>query len=62
MPIWSLAEAINAGVLAAGNDLIAKTDADILISPDSRAEFDDTVAGIAGGAFAMAVTQAIDLH
>lgn len=60
--VWSLAEAINAGVLAAANDLVAKTDADILVSPDSRDEFESMVADLAAGRIGLGVCQATDLH
>lgn len=60
--VWSLAEAINAGVLMARNELIAKTDADILVSPDSRSEFDRMVSVLADGAFGLGLCQATDLH
>lgn len=58
---WSLPEAINAGVLVARNDLIAKTDADILITPQSVEEFDETVWKVAEGYCGLAVAQAVDL-
>lgn len=60
--VWSLAEAINAGVLSASNDLIAKTDADILISPDSKDEFERMVAQLSAGRIGLGVCQATDLH
>ena len=58
---WSLAEAINAGVAAARNALIAKTDADILISRNSRAEFDAVARALARGKVGIALAQATDL-
>ncbi|MDB5622562.1 MAG: kfoC [Devosia sp.] len=60
--LWSLAEAINAGVLLARNELIAKTDADILIGPASRAEFDRMVSDLEARRFGLGVVQATDLH
>jgi glycosyltransferase involved in cell wall biosynthesis len=60
--VWSLAEAINAGVLSAKNDLLAKTDADILIGPKSRAAFDQAVESLCAGGVGLALTQAVDLH
>jgi glycosyltransferase involved in cell wall biosynthesis len=59
--VWSLAEAINAGVAVARNDIVAKTDADILVSPSSRAEFDGICAAITRGDFALGLAQATDL-
>lgn len=58
---WSLAEAINAGVLASSNQVLAKIDADTLISPDSRDEFDRTVERVGRGELGLAVSQFIDL-
>lgn len=60
--VWSLAEAINAGVMVASNSLIAKTDADILISPQSRDEFERMAALISSGSAGLGVCQATDLH
>jgi glycosyltransferase involved in cell wall biosynthesis len=59
--VWSLAEAINAGVAVARNDVVAKTDADILISPASRAEFDALCGTIGRGDFGLGLAQATDL-
>lgn len=59
---WSLAEAINAGVLAAKNDVLAKTDADILVSPKSRSAFDVAVDSVSAGGVGLALSQAVDLH
>ncbi len=58
---WSLSEAINAGVAVASNELIAKTDADILISRNSRAEFDAVVRTVAKREVGVALAQATDL-
>lgn len=60
--VWSLSEAINAGVLLASNDLIAKTDADILVDPRATAAFDSMVQGLAKKEFGLGLCQAIDLH
>lgn len=59
--VWSLSEAINAGVLLASNRLIAKTDADILITSDSRAEFDRMAARVERGEIGLGMAQATDL-
>jgi glycosyltransferase involved in cell wall biosynthesis len=59
--VWSLAEAINAGVAVAANEFVAKTDADILIGPQSRAEFDEMARALERGAFALGIVQATDL-
>ena len=59
--VWSLSEAINAGVLLAKNLLIAKTDADILISNESRAEFDRMASRIERGDIGLGMAQATDL-
>lgn len=58
---WSLGEAINVGVLAATNEVIAKTDADMLISPDSEEGITRAADEIASGAFDLLLTQARDL-
>ena len=58
---WSLSEAINAGVAAASNEVIAKTDADILISRNSRVEFDAVARALARGKVGIALAQATDL-
>lgn len=60
--VWSLSEAINAGVMLATNDLIAKTDADILVDPQALAEFDAMVDGLEKKQFGLGLCQAIDLH
>lgn len=60
-PRWSLAEAINVGVLSCDEPILAKTDADILIDPASRAAFEATVEKLASGKIGLALTQAIDL-
>ena len=60
--VWSLAEAINAGVMFATHDLIAKTDADILIAPASREGFDGLAKELQQGLFGLGLSQAIDLH
>jgi GT2 family glycosyltransferase len=59
--VWSLSEAINAGVVLAANSLIAKTDADILISSDSRSEFDRLAGRIESGEIRLAMAQCTDL-
>lgn len=59
--VWSLSEAINAGVLLASNELIAKTDADILISGESRAEFDRMARRIQRGEIGLGMAQCTDL-
>ncbi len=58
---WSLAEAINAGVLLGAGPVFAKTDADILVSAAGRAGFDEAVDQIANGDLGLAVTQTVDL-
>jgi len=58
---WSLSEAINAGVLLARNDLIAKTDADILIDPAALPAFAMEARRIGLGDGGLLLTQAIDL-
>lgn len=59
--IWSLAEAINAGVVLASNKLIAKTDADILISGDSRIGFDRMARRVERREIGLGVAQCTDL-
>lgn len=59
--VWSLSEAINAGVMLCGTPLVAKTDADILISADSRAEFDRMARAIERRDVGLAMAQATDL-
>ncbi|MGV3490083.1 MAG: glycosyltransferase [Devosia sp.] len=59
--VWSLAEAINAGVLLASNTLIAKTDADILINGSSRAEFDRMARRVQRGEIGLGMAQCTDL-
>lgn len=58
---WSLAEAINAGVLSAREPIVAKTDADILVDPRSREAFEAAAEAVANGELGLALTQAIDL-
>jgi glycosyltransferase involved in cell wall biosynthesis len=58
---WSLAEAINVGVVASRNRVIAKTDADIIVSQESGQGFDATVSALASGKAGIAIVQAIDL-
>ncbi|WIJ24028.1 glycosyltransferase [Devosia sp. RR2S18] len=60
--IWSCGEAINAGVLLASNDVIAKADADMLISNCSRGELERMVADAAAGRLGIGIAQATDLH
>jgi glycosyltransferase involved in cell wall biosynthesis len=59
--IWSLSEAINAGVLSAANDVLAKTDADILIGAASGPELERLCAAIHSGRLGLAMAQATDL-
>lgn len=59
--VWSLSEAINAGVMLCDTPLIAKTDADILISGGSRAEFDRMVRSVERQEIGLAMAQATDL-
>lgn len=59
--VWSSAEATNAGVLVAQNSLVAKADADFIISRRSRAEFDTMAEGVANGTYGLAIGQACDL-
>jgi glycosyltransferase involved in cell wall biosynthesis len=58
---WSLGEAINVGVLAAKGDVLAKTDADILISPDSQPGLAEASRAVASGHYDLLLTQARDL-
>lgn len=58
---WSLPEAINAGVLLAANELIAKTDADILITPKSGKTLDEAARKVGAGEWGLALAQATDL-
>jgi glycosyltransferase involved in cell wall biosynthesis len=58
---WSLAEAINVGVIASRNPIVAKTDADIVIARESGPGLDAAVAALQRGDFGLAVVQAIDL-
>lgn len=57
---WSLAEAINVGVLASRNPVVAKVDADIVVARESGPGLDDAVAwcGSSGG---MAIVRTVDL-
>lgn len=59
--VWSLAEAINAGVLLARNQLIAKTDADILLDPASLPGLEAEVRRIGLGEGGLLLAQAVDL-
>ncbi len=58
---WSLAEAINVGVVASRGEIVAKTDADIIIARESGRGLDAAVNAIAAGEVGLAVVQAIDL-
>ena len=58
---WSLAEAINIGVVTAKNPVVAKTDADIIIARESGPGIDAAVADLITGAIGSAVVQATDL-
>lgn len=58
---WSLAEAINTGVVHARHPIIAKTDADIIIARESGPGLDKAVASLAAGDIGSAVVQATDL-
>ncbi len=58
---WSLAEAINVGVVSSRNAIVAKTDADIIVARESGPGIDSVVEAIAGGDTSVAVVQAIDL-
>jgi len=59
--VWSLAEAINVGVLPAEGAVIAKTDADIIIAAEAGPSLDRAVAATADGTTGLALAQAIDL-
>lgn len=58
---WSLAEAINTGVVTAQNPVVAKTDADIVVAGESGPGLDAAVADLMRGAIGSAVVQATDL-
>jgi glycosyltransferase involved in cell wall biosynthesis len=58
---WSLAEATNAAVLAASGDVLAKTDADILLSPASHDGVADATRRIASGEYDILLTQNVNL-
>lgn len=58
---WSLAEAINTGVVHARFPVIAKTDADIIIARESGPAIDAAVASLMAGEIGSAVVQATDL-
>lgn len=58
---WSLSEAINAGVLAARGDVIAKTDADVLLAPSSVRGMAKAAADLASGAYGILLAQGRDL-
>ena len=60
--IWSYAEATNAGVLLAANDIIAKADSDMLISRNSKDELERLAAEAAAGRLGVGIAQATDLH
>jgi glycosyltransferase involved in cell wall biosynthesis len=60
--VWSLAEAINVGAMSARNEILAKTDADILLAPDSVGQFEARVREMVEKAeFGLSLTPAIDL-
>ncbi len=59
--VWSLSEAINAGVLLARNDVIAKTDADILIDPTTIPALEAEIHRIGSGEGGLLLAQTIDL-
>lgn len=59
--VWSSSEATNAGVLVAQNSIVAKADADFIISRRSRAEFDAMAEGVANSTYGLAIGQACDL-
>ena len=58
---WSLGEAINIGVVNARNDVVAKTDADILITKKSLAGFDRMAEAVQQQAVGLGLVQATDL-
>ena len=58
---WSLAEATNAAMLAARNDIVAKTDADMLLSPHSHEGLADAAREIADGSCDILLTQDVNL-
>jgi glycosyltransferase involved in cell wall biosynthesis len=59
--IWSLAEAINIGVLQAEGTVLAKTDADILIAPEAGPALDRATKSVARGEAGLLLAQATDL-
>ncbi len=59
--LWSLSEANNAGVLLAKNPVIAKADADVVINPKSRKEFDRIATAVAAGEYGLVMGQVNDL-
>lgn len=59
--VWSSSEAVNAGVLAAKGEIIAKADSDILLGPQSLAGLRNAAADIASGHYAALIAQATDL-
>jgi glycosyltransferase involved in cell wall biosynthesis len=58
---WSLAEAIDVGVVAVRGPVVAKTDADIVVARGSGPGLDAAVADVASGEVGVALAQAIDL-
>ncbi len=58
---WSLAEATNAAVLAASGEIIAKTDADILIARDSEPGLLHALEVVASGEYDLLLAQVVDL-
>jgi len=60
--VWSCGEAINAGVLLASNEVVAKADSDMLITSSSKAELESMVAEVAAGRVGLGICQATDLH
>lgn len=59
--VWSLAEAINVGVLNAKGTVLAKTDADIIVAPEAGPDLDRAVHTVLSGRIGLALSQATDL-
>lgn len=59
--IWSLAEAINVGVMHAEGDVLLKTDADIIIAAEAGPALDKAAEAAVAGTIGLAVAQATDL-
>ena len=59
--VWSLAEAINVGVLHAQAPILAKTDADIIAGLASGPKLDWAVKAVVDGRIGLWLTQAVDL-